>query len=85
MVKKRVGGAHRYKAVQKATAGGGQDRKQHKQREDAGPKPPSHLQRKITKSVKFYEKVHSQSALKAPQVNTHFLQMLWELQQQLAV
>jgi len=71
MVKKRVGGAHRYKTVQKATAGG-QDRKQHKQHEDAGPKPPSHLQRKITKSVKFYEKVHSQSALKTPQVNAPF-------------
>lgn len=71
MVKKRVGGAHRYKAVQKAAAGGGsQDERKHKQQQESGPKPPSHLQRKITKSVKFYEKVLSQPAPKALQVGS---------------
>jgi hypothetical protein len=76
MVKKRVGGAHRYKAVQRATAaaasGGGdgaaaaaRGTKQQQQRQpppEDGPKPPSHLQRKITKQVKFYERVLSQGA-----------------------
>jgi transposase len=71
MVKKRVGGAHRYKAVQKAAAGGSLDRhKAAKQQQESGPKPPSHLQRKITKSVKFYERVLSQRAPKAPQVSS---------------
>jgi hypothetical protein len=49
MVKKRVGGAHRYsKVVQAATT---------PTEDAAGPKPPQHLQRKITKKVKFLEKV----------------------------
>lgn len=69
MVKKRVGGAHRYKAGHKAAGAGEHEQQQQPQRQqDAGPKPPSHLQRKITKSVKFYEKVLSQPAPKALQV-----------------
>jgi hypothetical protein len=66
-----VGGAHRYKAA----AGGGSSsgsssgNLKHTQQQQDSPKPPSHLQRKITKSVKFYEKVLSQPAPKGPQVS----------------
>eukprot|EP00775_Hariotina_reticulata_P005768 gene5768-biopygen7572 len=49
MVKKRVGGAHRYSKAVQAASGATE--------EAAGPKPPQHLQRKITKKVKFFEKV----------------------------
>jgi hypothetical protein len=81
MVKKRVGGAHRYKSVQKSgssqSPGHEQQKQKHKQQQDAGPKPPSHLQRKITKSVKFYEKVLSQSAPKAPQVSLPVMHATW--------
>lgn len=74
MVKKRVGGAHRYRAVQRATAaaaaaatGGGPlaaaAAGASKQQAPEGPRPPSHLQRKITKQVKFYERVLSTPAV----------------------
>lgn len=80
MVKKRVGGAHRFsKALSKHGGSGTGVQQQQQQRADkaheqkeaaTGPKPPSHLQRKITKSVKFYEKVLTATATapKAPQV-----------------
>ena len=78
MVKKRVGGAHRYKAVHKAAGQDAQQQKQQQQQQE-GPKPPSHLQRKITKSVKFYEKVLLSSAPKAPQVGASSCPMRQQL------
>lgn len=53
MVKKRVGGAHRYKSV-----GGHAVAIE----EQTGPKPPQHLQKKLTKKAKFFEKVVANNA-----------------------
>lgn len=58
MVKKKVGGAHRYKALQ--AAGGSSSAADADAA--AGPKPPQHLQKKITRKVKFFEKVAQSSA-----------------------
>lgn len=57
MVKKKVGGSHRYKALHQASSKAVED--------VAGPKPPQHLQRKITKKVKFFEKVAQSSTAAA--------------------
>lgn len=51
MVKKKIGGSHRYKAASKAATA-----------EKTGPKPPQHLQNKITKTAKFFEKVAANNA-----------------------
>jgi hypothetical protein len=61
MVKKKVGGSHRYKALQ--SAGGSSSAADADAA--AGPKPPPHLQKKITRKVKFFEKVAQSSATAA--------------------
>jgi hypothetical protein len=61
MVKKKVGGAHRYKALQ----AGGSSSNAADAEAAAGPKPPQHLQKKITRKVKFFEKVAQSSATAA--------------------
>eukprot|EP00878_Enallax_costatus_P008634 GHUV01009028.1.p1 GENE.GHUV01009028.1~~GHUV01009028.1.p1 ORF type:complete len:182 (+),score=61.33 GHUV01009028.1:332-877(+) len=53
MVKKKIGGAHRYKALTASKAA---------PEEQSGPKPPQHLQKKITKKAKFFEKVAANNA-----------------------
>eukprot|EP00879_Flechtneria_rotunda_P017034 GHRR01017838.1.p1 GENE.GHRR01017838.1~~GHRR01017838.1.p1 ORF type:complete len:175 (+),score=66.63 GHRR01017838.1:385-909(+) len=58
MVKKRVGGAHRYKALKQAADAA-------QQHHPGGPKPPQYLQRKITRKVKFLEKVAQSSTAAA--------------------
>jgi hypothetical protein len=63
MVKKKVGGAHRYKALQ----GAGASSSTADAEAAAGPKPPQHLQKKITKKVKFFEKVAQSSTAAALQ------------------
>jgi hypothetical protein len=63
MVKKKIGGAHRYKALQAAGANSSAADAE----AAAGPKPPQHLQKKITKKVKFFEKVAKSSTAAALQ------------------
>lgn len=65
MVKKRVGGAHRYQKAA-AAAGGKQLRTPSTAAaagaDSGGPKPAQHLQRKITKKAAFFERVASSNA-----------------------
>jgi hypothetical protein len=63
MVKKKVGSAHRYKALQ----GAGSSSSTADAEAAAGPKPPQHLQKKITKKVQFFEKVAQSSTAAALQ------------------
>ncbi|KAF6257286.1 hypothetical protein COO60DRAFT_1640105 [Scenedesmus sp. NREL 46B-D3] len=65
MVKKKVGGAHRYKSLKAAGASSSAEVAE----AATGPKPPQHLQKKITRKVKFIDKVAQSSTAAALQAN----------------